>query len=169
MLCVCVCLELFCSNCACGFMWVRLSEEQLMPELTSRRAPPRSKPRVGTSIIAWHRERSMKQQLETLTCPLWAVESELLQILIHKTQSLHTHAQITHFILKTLFCKHVIWNISLMTSQLLFILHFYNFECIFCLFFVGITSPELWQIILHIDFNFLSIRNGSWSLRIPHV
>ncbi len=30
-----------------------------------------SKPPVGTSIIAWHRERSMKRQLETLTCPVW--------------------------------------------------------------------------------------------------
>lgn len=30
-----------------------------------------SKPPVGTSIIAWHRKQSMKQQLGALTCPVW--------------------------------------------------------------------------------------------------
>lgn len=63
---VCTCLIFFCANCICRFMQVMPSQEQLSP----CRAPPNPKPPVGTSIIAWHKEGSMKQQLETLTWPM---------------------------------------------------------------------------------------------------
>lgn len=81
--CVCVRLSFFpcflsflsffflCSNCICGFRVSHAQWGAVNAWAYSLQSSTQSKPPVGTGIIAWHRERSMKQQLETLTCPMW--------------------------------------------------------------------------------------------------
>lgn len=90
------------------YLWIYVSCAQrgaLNARAYSLLSSTQSKPPVGTSIIAWHREGSMKQQLETLMCPVWGEESEMLLRLIHTILSMQVHLLNHRFQAKIQFWK----------------------------------------------------------------
>lgn len=69
--CVCMHLSFFLFQL---YLWIYVNYAQwgaVNAGAYSLLSSTQSKPPVGTSVIAWHRERSMNQQLDTLTCPVW--------------------------------------------------------------------------------------------------